>query len=366
MKILFIAPLPPPITGHSLVSGVLRDHLARTHEVEVVDLSKESFTEGVDGLDRIRKVGGMIVAAWRRHRSADAIYLTISESLAGNVKDLFLYAACLCALPRMVIHLHGGSIKRDLWDHHPLLRRVNALFLRRLGGVVISGESHREIFQGLVARDRLHIVPNFAQDHLILDEAGIRAKFARATPLRVLYMSSMKRKKGYADLLTGYLLLSEEERALVQLDFAGRFGSPHEEAQFREQVAPLGQVHYHGVVDDSAKTALFGAAHVFALPSAYFEGQPISILEAYASGCAVLATGQSGIRDVFRDGVNGHEIAVASPASIRDALASLVANPGALLPVALENRQQAGARYRSATYLAAVGGILTSSRVFPT
>ncbi len=54
-------------------------------------------------------------------------------------------------------------------------------------------------------------------------------------------------------------------------------------------------------------------AHVFCLPSYYpFEGQPVSILEAYASGCVVVTTDQGGIRDVFREGENGLWVAKAS------------------------------------------------------
>jgi hypothetical protein len=46
MKVLFLAPLPPPMTGHSLVSKALLDHLAETHEVVPVDLSTGSSNDG--------------------------------------------------------------------------------------------------------------------------------------------------------------------------------------------------------------------------------------------------------------------------------------------------------------------------------
>ena len=43
MKILFIAPLPPPITGHSIVSKALLDELDKDNELVSVNLSKDSF-----------------------------------------------------------------------------------------------------------------------------------------------------------------------------------------------------------------------------------------------------------------------------------------------------------------------------------
>lgn len=358
MKILFIAPLPPPITGHSIVSKELLDHLALDNRVEVVDLSKNSSMEGVDGAKRIAEVGGIIFDVWKKKRRADMIYLTISESLAGNLKDLCIYVACLGYLSKTYIHLHGGSIKRQLWDRHGALYSANRLFIRRLAGVVISGQSHRPIFEGLIDASRIHIVPNFAQDYLFIDEQQISAKFSCTQPLRILYMSSMRPKKGYADLIEAFCQLSDKVKKRLRIDFAGRFDSPSREARFREQIAGVAQIHYHGVVDDQTKQTLFAQSHVFCLPTEYFEGQPISILEAYASGCVVLTTGQSGIRDVFRDGTNGFEVEAGSVQSIGTALEALVSRREQLLPIALTNRLAAGSTYRSARYIAALRSIV--------
>ena len=55
MKILFIAPLPPPITGHSLVSKVLLDYIVQKDEVFIVNLSKDSLKEGVGGIKGLCK-----------------------------------------------------------------------------------------------------------------------------------------------------------------------------------------------------------------------------------------------------------------------------------------------------------------------
>jgi hypothetical protein len=43
---LAIAPLPPPITGHSLLSQLLADALREAHETEVVNLSIGSLHDG--------------------------------------------------------------------------------------------------------------------------------------------------------------------------------------------------------------------------------------------------------------------------------------------------------------------------------
>jgi glycosyltransferase involved in cell wall biosynthesis len=351
MRVLFIAPFPPPITGHSLAAKVFHDELALRHETTMVNLSVGSANDGSVSGRRIKEVSKVLARVWRERGGADAVYLTVSESVAGNLKDLFIYLIFAGRLSRVYIHLHGGSIKKLLFDRHPLLRRLNAWAIRRMGGVVISGHSHEHIFAGMIDRRRIHIVPNFAQEELFVTEQAIRAKFGKMDPLRVLYISGMTAGKGYLDLADAFALLSEAAKRRIQIDFAGKFDTEAEERIFRTRIAGMPAIRYHGLVDDARKRALFAQAHVFCLPTTMFEGQPISILEAYASGCVVLATGQDGIRDVFAQGRNGCEVEQHSPGSIAGVLDEVVAGGEApLLSMALDNRRQAEERYRTAIF----------------
>src|SRR5438128_397005 len=84
MRVLFIAPLPPPVTGHSLVSKVLFDELATTHEVRVVDLSRDSKHDGAVTIKRAVAVAKSLAEIATKRSQSDVIYLTISESVAGN------------------------------------------------------------------------------------------------------------------------------------------------------------------------------------------------------------------------------------------------------------------------------------------
>ena len=358
MRILMIVPLPPPVTGHSLASQVLRDGVSRVHETAVVNLSLGTLNDGRITARRIREVGKVLLAVWRKKRWANAIYFTISESRAGNLKDLFIYLICLGRLDRLFVHLHGGTIGRELFDRHPTWRKINAFFIKRLGGVVISGPSHLDIFAGMIERARVHIVPNSAEDDLFVAEQDILRKFEDTRPLRVLYISSMTPEKGYLDLLDGWLALDPVLRRRVQLNFAGRFDSEAERSAFLGRIAGLEGVTYHGVVDPTQKRRLFAEAHVFCLPTRMFEGQPISILEAYASGCVVLTTGQRGIRDVFSPDINGLEVMERSAASIAQVLSEIVDDVDGLRQMAIANRRTAGERYRTTRFTAALTRIL--------
>ena len=358
MKILLIVPLPPPVTGHSLASKTLVDGLRGVHETAVVDLSMGSLNDGRITLQRIREVGKVLLAVWRRKRWADAIYLTISESRAGNLKDLFIYLLCIGRLGRLFVHLHGGTIGRELFDKHPSWRRLNASFIKRVGGVIISGPSHLDIFAGMIDPARIHVVANGAEDQLFVSEQDILGKFADTRPLRVLYLSAMTPEKGYLDLLDAWLGLGPEVRSRIQLDFAGRFDAEAERSMFLGRIAGVAGIRHHGLVDAEQKRRLFAQTHVFCLPTRMREGQPISILEAYAAGCVVVTTGQRGIRDVFTDGINGFEVVEGSAASIAAVLASASDDTGRLRQIAVANRRTAGECYRATRFTAGLTRVL--------
>ena len=363
MRVLFIGPLPEPVTGQSLACRVLLDGLAAHHQVDVVDLSKKEFKQGISSSSRLAEIAGVLWQVMRQRSAADVIYLTVSESRAGNLKDLLIYTLCFGQLRNMVIHLHGGAgMRRILHGGGSLLRRFNTFFLRRLGAAIVLGSRHVDVYRGLVPDERIHIVPNFAEDRFFTMPAAIDARFSATKPLRLLFLSNLLPGKGHEELLEAFLGLDERTRAAVELDFAGGFESPEQEHPFLARISGVGGVRYHGIVAGEKKKALFDAAHVFCLPTYYpYEGQPISILEAYASGCAVITTDHSGIPDIFRDGTNGLQVTPRSAAALRAAIEKAVAAPDVLRRMAHTNLTTALATYRTSQYQQTLVRIIDST-----
>ncbi|EMM79691.1 glycosyltransferase, group 1 family protein [Leptospira interrogans str. 2006001854] len=349
MKVLYIAPLPPPINGHSLVSKEFYDSIVSEHNVEVINLRKQSLKEGMDSIQRIVEILKVLARTFFKKSKTDAVYFTISESLAGNLKDVLIYMICFNLLPKMYIHLHGGSLKRLLFDKYPWVFILNRFFIKRVGGVILSGDSHLEIFRDYVDRKKISIIPNFAQDYLFLSEKTIRRKFDQPSPIRLLFISNMIPLKGYLILLEGFLALKADLQKNTCLSLLGDL-IPKRNDRFLKKRLKEKNIRYHGLIDDAKKKELFEKAHIFCLPTMFFEGQPISILEAYAAGCAVITTGQSGILDIFTDQVNGFQIRENSPESLTKILSDLLVEQKSLLKIALYNNRSAVEKYRVVTY----------------
>ena len=361
MRLLFIGALPEPMTGQALAGRVLLEGLPGDIHADVIDLSKRQFRQGFDSFGRSAEVARILWRVWRRRRHADVIYLTVSESIAGNLKDLAIYLLCIRQLRRMAIHLHGGAGMKRLMASAGPLRRLNATFLSRLGGVVILGPSHRAIYRGVVPEARLHVVPNFAEDSLFTTVERIDAKFRNPAPFRVLFLSNLLPGKGHLELLEAFAGLGAALQSQVELHFAGGFESDAQKDAFLSRIAVFRQIRYHGTVSGAAKVELFANAHLFCLPTYYpYEGQPISILEAYASGCAVVTTDHSGIPDVFADGVNGYRVERQSVSTLRAALERALADPEALRRMAVTNFQTAVTTFRADTYRQGVVRVLRS------
>ena len=351
MNLLFIAPLPPPLTGHSLAAKILLDELVKHNRVEVVDFKKDVLKQGVYSVNRIVQILKILTEIWHRKKDADVIYLTISQSISGNIKDLITYAICFKIISRMIIHLHGGGIRRLIFDRYRIFYHLNKFFLKRIGGAVVLGKSLISIFEGMIAQDRIYVVPNFAEDYLLLDPKKIKKKYLRTNPLRILFLSNLIPGKGYEELINAYMILKDDLKKNIRIDFAGGFESEDHKKKFLYKLKDPVEIHYHGIVSGEKKKQLFSNSHLFCLPTYYYyEGQPISILEAYASGCVVITTDHGGISDIFKNGVNGFEVRKKSVVSIKRKIEQILKKPEQLLPMALSNREIVYDKYRSSTH----------------
>ena len=364
MKILFIGPFPEPVTGQSLACQVLLDSIKDRHQVDCIDLNKRGFSQGLSSIGRLAEVCRIVFRAWRKSHAADVIYLTTSESYAGNAKDLLILMFCARRLRRIVVHLHGGAGMRVIMKKGPLIvRAVNRGFSKRLGAVIVLGESLKDIYIDTVVPERLAIIPNFAEDEMFINREEILRKFRSTSPMRLLFLSNLLPGKGHHELVAAYLGLDAKRRREITIDFAGSFADQRQRDEFLEKIHGHEGLVYHGAVRGEEKRRLFREAHVFCLPTYYpYEGQPISILEAYASGCVVITTGHSGIPDVFTDHVNGLLVKTRSVDSIQSAMVAAVEGPLKMLDVALHNREVAELSYRASRYTADVERVFHSIR----
>jgi hypothetical protein len=113
------------------------------------------------------------------------VYFTISESYAGNLKDILINLFCYKQLPKMIIHLHGGAGMRDIMQgKNRILSWLNNYFVKKLGAIIVLDNSDTDIYSNVKDQSKIHIVPNFAQDYLFTTAELIQRKFANTKPIK--------------------------------------------------------------------------------------------------------------------------------------------------------------------------------------
>ncbi|MBB4806185.1 glycosyltransferase involved in cell wall biosynthesis [Chryseobacterium defluvii] len=352
MKILFIAPVPPPVNGQSKASKVLLDALIDKHEVEIVNLSKSSLKNGANSFGRLFEIIGILKEVNRKKSNNDIIYISLAESFAGNMRDLAIYNLCKKDLHKTFIHMLGGAGMKEILSNEGWQKNINSGFMKKLAGVIVEGPVNYETFKKAVPEEKIHIVPNFAEDFLFVTDEEIKGKFENLEPIQLLYLSNLIPGKGYDELADAYLSLSPEEQAQIKISFVGGFESEESEKKFLKKIDGNTGFKYLGkFIDGEEKRKLYCQSHVFCLPTYYpFEGQPISILEGYATGCVVITSNHSGIPYIFKDKVNGLMVEKKSVTSLNNALKGLISEKENLMKIAIHNRNEALEKYRTGIY----------------
>ena len=100
--------------------------------MDVVDLSVDSQHDGSISFRRIRAVLNVLRKVRAARKGVDVAYLTIAESIAGNLKDLLILWLLRDKVGRVVLHLHGGSFRVAVLERSRLLKKWNEAFLSQV------------------------------------------------------------------------------------------------------------------------------------------------------------------------------------------------------------------------------------------
>jgi glycosyltransferase involved in cell wall biosynthesis len=107
---------------------------------------------------------------------------------------------------------------------------------------------------------------------------------------------------------------------------------------------PAGSVVFEGAVRGAEVRTALAAAHVFVLASAY-EGLPHVILEAFAAGCPVVATGCGGTVEVVEDHRTGILVAYGDREALRAAIVRVLTTPETARAMSEEGRRRVRAQF---------------------
>lgn len=239
---------------------------------------------------------------WRLYRfykkllRAERPDLVITYSIKPNI-----YAGYACkkiGLPYCVnVQGLGTAFQK------PAIARVVTLMYRgALKGVQTvffenEGNAQEFLKRGIVPQSRVTVLKGAG---INLEEYPLQPYPSEADGVRVLYLGRIMKEKGMDELFEAVQTLKKKHGDAVHFDLVGFFEDAYKETV--EKMADAGLVQYHGFQADPRP--FYARCHCTVLPS-YHEGMSNVLLEAAASGRAVITSDIPGCREALQNGVSG-------------------------------------------------------------
>ncbi len=305
MRILHILPTLI-VSGAENMAASLMLGLAKTHEVAAVSVHSASNSVIEETLTRagipIWFLGKRDGFNPRMYGALDRVFRSVRPHVVHSHLSVLRYALPGLLRRRIPVCVHTvhNLAEREVEARGRLVHRL--AFRANVLPVAISEEVERSI-KRLYGRDARALIPNGIPlaDYRFDGEARRhwRAQEGFAEDA-LLYLSvgRLMRQKNPQMLLDAFASLADRRTHLL---FAG-LGDMRSQLESRARAAQVqDRVHFLGERNDIAQS--MAAADVFTLSSDW-EGNPLSVMEAMASGLPVIATSVGGVPElVGRDGI---------------------------------------------------------------
>ena len=267
-------------------------------------------------------------------------------------KSLFMLFAMAARWP-VIFHLHGGGFA-TFYDAEcgPVRRALVRFFLDRAACIVVVSERWCAWMSRVTRNPRVVSISN---------PVALPAPSAAARePQLVAFTGKLCEQKGVFELLQAAVGL---RRAFPQLrvELAGD-GDLDEVERCIHSMGLASNVRLQGWIGQRRREQLLARASIFVLPS-HAEGLPVSVLEAMAAGCAVVASDVGGLPDVIEDGFNGLLVPAGDSQALEAALARLLADPALAREMGRAARATIASRFTPERTVARVEALYSDLRV---
>lgn len=354
MDYLFIAPFPDNDvhTGNSLPVKLIFDKLILNGStVKLLNLNKRRNITFANKIYRVLQIINLLIKVLAiRNKNYKCIYITIAESNYGIFRDFVLFIILKKKAKYINIHLLGGKNLDLIFQKKGIFFKVYKYFANKFNSIIVEGNSQKETFLKLGKLNNIYIVPNFSENYLFSTFNHINNKFENVQKIKIVFLSNMLEGKGHIELAKAISNLPPDYIDRFEVDFIGNLLS--ENNLFYKLIQNQENIRIHGPLYGLDKKQYLENAHIFCLPTYYpFEGQPFSIIEAYAAGCYVITCNHSGIPQIFNNHENGIYVIQKSYIDLMEKLIEIADSPLSLKNIALNNFALAKKEYTSDNYL---------------
>lgn len=214
---------------------------------------------------------------------------------------------------RIIIHQHGGDFINFYQEQSFRQRQSIRRTFSMADAFLVLSSAWKDFFAGVIDEDKIIVFPN------AVPNSGFAGK--RYGQHRVLLLGRLCAEKGIGELLSVMPDIKEAFPA-CRLYLAGVW----EDNKLKKQAENLKEcVTYLGWITGEEKQKYLEECDIFVLPS-YFEGQPVSVLEAMSYACVAVVSNVGGIPSMITDGETGILVEPKDAESLRKGLEKVLSD----------------------------------------
>ncbi len=219
----------------------------------------------------------------------------------------------------MLYHIHGGGFHVFYENSNAFVKKQIRYFINNVDCLICLSVQWKTFFTENFNPKRIEIIAN------IIDYPVVYKSIPKEKELVFLFLGYIHKQKGIFDLLE--LIADNKEKYSGKIKIV--IGGNGEVEKLRRlitenQLSPI--VEFVGWVTKDEKANWLKKTDVYILPS-YYEGLPISILEAMSYGHPIISTNVGGIPEIVKTNKNGILITPGNFNEIEEAIDFFVNKP---------------------------------------
>lgn len=265
---------------------------------------------------------------------ADIVHVHFSSDTSFLRKSYFISAAHRAG-KKIVLHQHGGDFKTFYGKELDDRGRLRVKKTLEMGDVMlVLTQSWKEFFSEIAPSQKILVFPNGVRT------VGTDGNNEKRDFNKILFLGRICRDKGITELLDAVSEIHKEKS-----DVKLYIGGIYEDAEYKARVEECKEfVDYVGWVTGEKKDKLLSECGILALPS-YYEGFPVSIIEAMVKESAVVACPVGGIPDIIESGKDGVLVPPKDTVALKNALLTLINDPMTAQKLGEKGRQKVLEKY---------------------
>lgn len=319
-KILFLVQLPPPIHGASAVNkSIQQSELLNTKYSNYflnISPAKDLADIGKSSLAKIFKIVGIFfhtLIAFQRFKP-NLIYITLSPHGLAFYKDGLIAIALKAIGGKVVFHLHGKGVAKEA-NKSWLRKKIYRLVFNNVDVIHLSEKLFSDLDGVRDPKTSITAVSNG------IDGPKTSTSRPESDLVTFVYLSNLIRAKGADILIRASALISEEYNNRYQVKIIGKQSTEVYAEELNSLISPeLSQrVKIIGPKYGNDKFHELNTSNIFVLPTKN-DCFPLAILEAMASGLAVISTNEGAISEIVDHGITGDILSETSAEALAEAM----------------------------------------------